>query len=358
LAKAAVEARYYAPEFAVEINGRELAGEVSSVISSITIEQEIDKTNNFKFVVQDELRDGEFQWLGNDLFKYGNNVSIELGYVSNRPQMMEGQIQNISANFFTGTAPTFTVEGSDKAYKFLKANSDAKIFRKKTDSQIVKEVADMAHMESVIDDTKLINPIKRKRGGQNYFKFLTTLARANKGFEVSLSGRTLYFIEANKDKDAILSLKWGKELISFNPALNTSQAITEVIVRSWDRKGKKTIEARIKAGQEKKQEGNKQLASQVAREIYGDVVKVITEQPVRSVDEAKRIAMAELEKGSDNFIKGSGETIGIPQLRPGVCIELEGLGDWFEGKYYVEKVVHTIDGSGYRTKFDVRKNTI
>ncbi len=358
MAESAVEARYYAPEFAVEINGKELTGEMSSVISSIAVEQEINKTNNFKFVVQDELRDGQFQWLGTDLFKYGNNVSVDLGYVSDRPRMMEGQIQNISANFFAGTAPTFTVEGSDKAYKFLLANSDAEIFRERTDSQIVKEIANKAQMESVVDDTKLIIPIRRKRGGQKYFKFLTTLARANKGFEVSLSGRTLCFVEASKDKDAILSLKWGRELISFNPVLNTSQAITEVIVRSWDRKGKKTIEARVKAGQEKKQEGNKQLASQVAREIYGDVVKVITEQPVRSVDEARRIAMAELEKGSDNFIKGSGETIGIPQLRPGVCIELEGLGDWFRGKYYVEKVVHTIDGNGYRTKFDVRRNTI
>jgi phage protein D len=272
---------------------------------------------------------------------------------------MEGQIQNISANFFTGTAPTFTVEGSDKAYKKLMENSDAKIFREKTDSQIVKEIAkDIAHMEYVIDDTKPVKPIRRKKGGEDYFKFLSDLAQANKGFEVSLSGRTLYFIEAKKDKDAILSLSWGKELISFNPALNTSQAITKVIVRSWDRTGKKKIEGVAEAGQEKKQEGSKQLASQVAREIYGDVVRVITERPARSVDEANQIANAELEQGSDNFIKGSGETIGIPQLKPGVCIELEGLGDWFQGKYYVEKVAHTIDGNGYRTKFDVRRNTI
>jgi phage protein D len=358
LARLEVEARYYAPEFAVEINGKELTGEMSSVISSITIQQEINKTNDFKFVVQDELRDGQFRWLGKDLFKYGNNVCVDLGYVNDKPRMMEGQIQNISANFFTGTTPTFTVEGSDKAYKFLKTNSDAEIYREKTDSQIVKEIADKAHMESVIDDTKLINPIRRKKGGQDYFKFLSLLAQANKGYEVSLSGRTLYFIESKKDKEAILSLRWGKELISFNPVLNSSRAITEVIVRSWDRKRKKKIEVSIKAGQEKKQEGNKRLASQVAREIYGDVVEVITEKPVRSVDEAKRIAMAKLEEGSDNFIKGSGETIGIPQLRPGVCIDLEGLGVWFQGKYYVEKVEHTIDSSGYRTKFDVRKNTI
>lgn len=355
---AVAEVSYYAPAFEVEINGRKLVAEVSKIISSITIEQEFNKTNNFRFVVQDELRDGQFQWLGHDLFKYGNKVSIKLGYVDNMHQMMVGQIQNISANFFTGVAPTFTVEGVDNAYKFLMEKSKPKIFKEKTDSEIVKEIAGMIHLKPVVDDTEHIHPIKKKKGGMSYFKFLKNLASRNDRFEFYLSARNLFFVKAEKDKEAILSLGWGKELINFRPSLNTSQAITEVIVRSWDRQGKKAIEASERAGKEKKQEKGKRLSSQIAREIYGEVVKVITEIPVRSVDEAKRIALAELERASDNLIKGSGETIGIPEIKPGVCIELEGLGDWFSGKYYVEKATHTIDNNGYRNTFEVRRNTL
>jgi len=358
LAKTAADTSYYAPAFEIEMNGKKLEAEVSKIISSITIDQEINKTNNFRFVVQDEFMEGEFRWLGHKLFKFGNNASVKLGYVGNMHQMAVGQIQNISANFFAGVAPTFTVEGVDNAYKFLMEKSEPDTFRDKKDSEIVKEIAERAHLKPVIDDTVQVSPIKRKKGGESYFRFIRNLASGNDDFEFSLAGRSLFFVQAKKDKEAILSLEWGRELISFRPALNTSQAVTEVVVRNWDRQGKRTIEARVRAGEERKQERERQSSSQIAREIYGDVVRVITERPVRSVDEARQVALAELERASDNFIKGSGETIGIPEIRPGVCIELEGLGAWFKGKYYVEKVTHKINSSGYRTTFEVRRNTL
>ena len=355
----AADISYYAPEFIIEINSREIFAEISKTILSVNIDQELNKTNNFRFEVQDEFKGGCFQWLGHDLFKYGNNVSIQMGYVHNMHTMTEGKIQNISANFSKGTAPTFTVEGSDSAYKFLMEKSEAKVFIKKKDSEIAREIAQMekAHLEAVVDETKIVFPSKTKQGGKSYFEFIKDMAKSN-GFEFSLSGRKLYFVKPKKEKDAILTLKWGEELINFRPALNTAQAITEVVVRSWDRTGKKHIEVKVKSGEETKQEKGKQLASQIAREIYGDVVKVITDRPVSSVKEAREVAKSELKKASADFIKASAETIGIPELKPAVFINIEGLGDWFSGKYYIEKVTHRIDNNGYRTNFEASRNSI
>lgn len=354
----AADISYYAPEFTIEINSQELYAEVSKTILSVSIEQELNKTNNFRFDVEDEFKAGNFRWLGHDLFKFGNEVVIHLGYVRNMYKLLEGKIQNISANFSSGIAPTFTVEGSDSAYDFLMEKSEPKVFREnKKHSDIAREIAQMANLEAVVDETEAVFPSKTKKGGKSYFEFLKDMAASN-AFEFYLSGRKLFFVEPQIDKEAILTLKWGEELINFRPTLNTAQAITEVVVRSWDRAGKKRIEARVKAGEETKQENGKELASQVARKIYGDVVKVITDRPVRSVSEARKVAKAELEKASDNFIKGSAETIGIPELKPAVCIKLEGLGDWFSGKYYIEKVTHRIDNGGYRTNFEARRNSV
>ncbi len=353
-----VDISTYAPHFEVDMNGRTLGAEVSKIISSITVEQDIDKTNNFRFVVQDEFNDGRFKWLGDDLFKYGNNVTVKLGYVGNAPRMLEGRIQNIAPSFFTGSAPTFTVEGTDKAYKFLLEKSEPNEFKDKSDSQIVKAIAAMAKLKADVDTTTPTFPVKKKKGGESYLKFIQGLVSGNENFEFYLSGQSLFFKKAKKDKKAQFTCKWGEELINFTPTLNTSQAVSEVVVRSWDRTGKKKIEVRVKAGEEKKQEKNKKAGSQIVKEIFGDVVKVITERPVRSEKEARRIALAELEKSSDSLVKGSGEIIGNPDIKPGICIYLDGLGKWFSGKYYVEKVSHVISGSGYRTKFDVRRNTL
>jgi phage protein D len=363
LSIANVDVSYYAPGFVIEINGRELSADVSKTILSLTVEQELadreraTPSNNFRFDVQDEIKDGRFEWLGHDLFKYGNNVSVSMGYTNNMQKMVEGKIQNISANFSQGVAPTFTVDGADSAYEFLMAQSAPKVFNEKKDSDIAREIAQMARLRAVVDETNQIFPAKTKQGGKSYSDFLTEMAASN-SFEFYLSGRDLYFGKPKRDQAARVVLRWEKELISFNPTLETRQAITEVVVRGWDRVRREPIEVRVRAGEEERQEEGRQFSSQVAREIYGDVVKVITNRPVQSVEEARAIARSELEGRSDDFIKGTASTIGIPELKPGVCLRLEGLGKWFAGKYYIQKVTHTIDNSGYRSNFDVRRNAV
>ncbi len=362
---------YYAPEFFIEINGNELSADVSKVIKSLSVDQSLDKTNSFNFEVQDEFFVGAnggqkrpFRWLGHDLFKYGNDVSVLMGYVNNKQKMVEGKIQNISANFFQSTAPTFKVDGADNAYEFLMNKSKTDVFKEKTHSEMVEKIAQMneVNLNAVVDKTQLEFSTKIKKGGVSYFDFLKEISKSE-AFKFYLSGRELFFIDpkgekAKKEKEGIKTLKWGEELISFKPTLKTAQATTLVVVRSWDRKGKKMIEAKVPAGEETKQEDGKKLASQVAREIYGEVEKVITDQPVRTMEEARKIALSELEKSSDKFIKASVETIGIPELKPAVCINIEGLGNWFSGKYYIEKVTHRIDNNGYRTTFEAHRNSV
>lgn len=349
--------RYYAPEFKIEINSAELKAEVSHTILSLRVEQEVNRTNAFDFVIQDEFKVGAFKWLGHEPFKFGNTVSVSMGYAGHVIKMVEGKIQNIDANFFEGTAPTFTARGSDNAYEFLTTPSDTKVFIQKTDSAIVREIAQMAHLEAVVDETEEVAPTKTKRGGRSYFDFLRHLAAANR-YEFYLSGRQLCFTMPKKDKEPSATLKWGKDIISFKPMLNTSQAVTKVVVRGWDRSGGQRIEASASAGDEQTQEQGRRLASQIAREIYGDVVRVITDRPVRSVREARQEAQGELERASDNFITGTVETIGIPELRPRECIRINGLGEWFSGKYYIEKITHRIDQNGYRSSFNVKRNAL
>jgi phage protein D len=310
--------------------------------------------------VQDEIRSGKLVWLGHEdnLFKFGNEVSIKLGYVGNLGQTVQGQIQNISAEFFTGASPTFTVEGRDKAYKLLLERSEARVFRQKKDSDVVREIAQELHLSPEVDSTDDAPADKTKQNGTSYYDFIKTLVSRNRGFQFYLSEQSLFFVKERRADDPILTLRWGRELMSFRPSLSSAQAVSEVIVRGWDRTRKRPIEGHARAGEEGRQEEGRRLASQVARDIYGDVVRVIDDRPVRSPDDARRIALGELQQASNEFITGSSETIGIPEITPGVCVSLEGVGDWFSGKYFVKKSTHTIDASGYRTTFEFRRNAV
>ena len=240
------------------------------------------KPTSFRFNVQDEMKDERFEWLGHDLFKPGNNVSIHMGYAGNMQKMLDGKIQNISASFSEGSTLSFVVDGADAGYQLLNVASGPRIFRNKKDSDIAREIADLASLKADVEDTETIFSTKTKDGGKSYFEFLLDLVQSNPGYTFYLSEKTLHFTTKKQKQDSGLTLKLGAELTRFNPTLNTRKVVSEVIVRGWDRINKKKIEVSVKAGEETTQEKTKQSASKVAQNIYGEVVKTITDRPINS----------------------------------------------------------------------------
>lgn len=53
--------------------------------------------------------------------------------------------------------------------------------------------------------------------------------------------------------------------------------------------------------------------------------------------------------------KGEDTTIGLPGLRAGSNITIDGLGEPFSGGYFVTGTTHSISDSGYTTRFSVRR---
>lgn len=51
-------------------------------------------------------------------------------------------------------------------------------------------------------------------------------------------------------------------------------------------------------------------------------------------------------------IDATGTVVGLPDLRPGATVKIDGMGTAFSGEYSVTETTHTIDSqSGYRTRF-------
>lgn len=69
----------------------------------------------------------------------------------------------------------------------------------------------------------------------------------------------------------------------------------------------------------------------------------------------KRKARASFLKKVREFLTADGSVIGLPKLRPGVHVDIVGFRPPFDGFYYVTKTVHSLDSSGYRTQFSLRR---
>jgi hypothetical protein len=81
----------------------------------------------------------------------------------------------------------------------------------------------------------------------------------------------------------------------------------------------------------------------------------LIEEPL-TLASAPRAIVSRLLPRLNQRLTGSGSTIGDPRIVAGSVLKLEGLGVQFGGLYRVTNARHSIDGGGYRTSFDVRKD--
>jgi phage protein D len=79
--------------------------------------------------------------------------------------------------------------------------------------------------------------------------------------------------------------------------------------------------------------------------------------PVLDQAEADQLARGWFSEMALTYVEGQGVCIGEPKLRPGVLVQIEGVGRRFSGSYYVTSTEHSYRSStGYRTAIGVRRN--
>jgi phage protein D len=55
------------------------------------------------------------------------------------------------------------------------------------------------------------------------------------------------------------------------------------------------------------------------------------------------------------MVKASGSTVGLPDLRAGSVVMIDGAGKRFSGRYFVTATTHAIGDGGYTTQFECRR---
>ena len=74
-----------------------------------------------------------------------------------------------------------------------------------------------------------------------------------------------------------------------------------------------------------------------------------------TLSDAPRAIIAELLPRLNRRLTASGSTPGDLRVRAGSVLRVEGVGEQFGGLYRATSVTHSIDGGGWRTSFEARK---
>lgn len=340
--------QYYAPDFEVKIEGLTMAADVTSFVTELTYDNNLDTADMFTL----RLNNADLRFTDSALFDVGKKVEIYMGYSGGLHPMMLGEITAISPSFPQGGAPTITITGYDKSHR-MRHNSPARYtFKNMKDSNIAALIASENLLIPVVDPAPTPARESVQQTGSDW-AFLKQLADRN-CFQVYVHWDKLYF-RFPRPQTEIVVLEWGKNLSSFTPRLSTSGQFGIQIVRGYDYKLAQNIVEILPAISLGSDLDNitERLGSSFVDQLVELGRNVVRDKPVDNYLDATVLAKSILMQLLEGLFEGSGSTIGNPKLRAGDTIKIKGIGKRFSGNYRLSKVTHTIGESGYITQFEV-----
>ena len=374
---------FYVPAFEVKLKGTSLARDVIRDVIAVSYTDSLDQLDSCEFTINNWDADKRsFKYSDSNLFDPGTPIDLYMGYADRGglTLMLRGQIVSLSPDFPAGGQPTLQVRALNELYK-LHFKQDTQVFQNQTDTQIARAV-----IAKIVEDQN----VQRSRGGQpglhlelvttaenkqietahdyiviqNEYPILFLMERArHNGYdlyieeEVNAKGTTvskLHFHPPTRSIPATYKLEWGRTLIQFRPTLTTKAQVAKITVRGWTPRQHKEIVGTA-TWDDLDLPGLLKVAELTAADsALAGSEEVIADEPIETAAEAKQKAKDHLSQLAKNLVKGSGSTLGLPELRAGRPVFIEGLGQRFEGRYLITHSTHAIGDSGYTTQFEAR----
>lgn len=327
------------PRFTVEVGDATL-DETSGLVTSVTVDRTIDGADHFSLSLAPRFdhEKGAFVDFSWSNFAIEESVTIAVGYGTELETVLDGSITEQGVEFPAGGAPSVTVSGYGRYHELTKGVVEEH-WEDRTDAEIAAELADEYGLDADVDDTPITyETVENGRDSDAQFLEEKLASRNDDGngpFEVFARLDELVFRAPRDDRDPELELAYGESLQTFSPSYSEARTPGRIEVRNWSSEKKADIVG-------------------IAEADDGGTGKRIVRKPVQSETEAERIAESILHRGENERLQGESETVGLPEIGIGMPIELSGLGERFSGIYYVTDVTHTIDSSGYTTRFTIR----
>ena len=387
----------YAPDFKLAINDSDMPPALKSSVTSVRYQDglnaadrvEVGFANTNLRWLQEHIRGlgfaplptgvtlgpvGHFDVTAGGAFDIDNKVQLSMGYAPDPlEQMFVGEVTGVDVTFPNGGMPTMTLVAHDYLNR-LAPGKYARGFGPLTDALVVMILSAENLLIPLIDPTittistalTAINFIFKgtgtKQEGESDLELLTKIA-GQYDADFWVDGHTLYLSRFMKEYSPSVTLTWGSSLLDFSPHVTTVGQVAGVSMKftlreipldflvtvGWDF-DRETLIISVLPG----------IAAAGAKSVVGPAFSIIN-QPISSPGDIANSALVilhELRTKLNSRLTGSGSCVGDPRIRANEIIRLEGLGPDFSGNYRVKSATHSIDGSGYRTNFQVFKEII
>ncbi|MEO8154439.1 MAG: hypothetical protein ABI605_15320 [Rhizobacter sp.] len=382
----------FSPELSLAIDGSTVPGILRSSISSVSLQTGLEGADRLELVLANQ----GLRWIDHPLFRIDRELALSMGYAPDPLQkMFVGEIVSHSASFPSSGLPSFTVVAQDRRRRMQKGNRarwfavsipnyanvpviDPLIAAGVAGSYGLIPITDpvgaamavllggaqvaIAQAQSASDpsDPDKAQKTMRVQAGESDLDFLGRVAREN-GWDMSmdhdgaLGGRLLRFGSPADKLESEVNLKYGRDLIDFTPRISDVGQVVAVRVFVWQPSQQSAFAVTVGWDWDRQSLSLNIVPAELADVASDTPSLLLIDKPVTLAD-APRTLLGELLPRLNKRQTASGSTLGDPRIRAGTVVQIEGVGERFGGLYRVTSAQHTLDGGGWRTSFECRKD--
>ncbi len=297
-----------------------------------------------------------FMYFDRQMFDFGRTVEIELGDGGATAPAFTGQITGIEGRFIEQRPPEILILAEDKL-QGLRMTRRTRTFEDVSLEDVIQTIAAEHNLQSELDiDSPQYKTLSQVN--QSDLAFLRQQARLIDA-EVWVEKDKLYVQSRGRKKVATLELTYKQRLHEFSVLADLAHQRTHLKVAGWDISAKEKLEVEVEKSTIQSELEGGMGGAQILIDAFGQRKEMIAHMAPISEEETRSLAESCYRTISRQFVTGTGLAEGDARLKAGAHVSIKGVGELFNGVYYVNCVHHMFSAdSGYKTQFSVERPAI
>jgi Rhs element Vgr protein len=327
--------------FDILSNGREVSSTYH--VMSLSIFKEANRVPSAKLVLWDgSAVDETFPISESGDFAPGAEIELKVGYNGENTSLFKGIVVRHGIRVQENGATSLQVECKDKCVK-MTVGRKSKYYEDLKDSEIMEQLIGAAGLQAEVEATAL----KHKEIVQHDvtdWDFLNLRAELNGALVLADDGK-VSVKKPDTGGEAALQLVFGSTIYEFEAEMDARNQYKAVKAQAWDYASQALFESDA-SPPGFAEPGNLQ-GSTLADVIGLNEYKLRHSGHVLAA-ELKAWADACLLRSRLSKVIGRAKFLGFPAIKPGVLVQVDGVGERFNGKVFITAARHeVIDGAWF-----------
>lgn len=316
------------------IDGSEIPGTYQ--VKSIQVTKEVNRIPTARLVILDgDAAERDFKVSNSDHFVPGKEIEITVGYHSDDETIFKGVVirQNLKIR---NNQSILIVESRDMAVK-MTLRRKSKYFYELSDSDILEELISNHGLEADVASTENQHT-ELVQYDVTDWDFMMLRLQAN-GLLCLVDDGKVSIQKPDLSSEALETVTFGATILEFDAEMDARNQLPKVVSQAWNMSDQELLEIE---GVDPSLETNGNISSSDLASLFDQEEEVLRHGGSKKDGSLQEWANAKWTFQQLAKTRGRIKFQGIPTVKPGVNLLLEGVGDRFNGKVFITGVNHQI----------------